>query len=196
MDREWGNRQRMRKWTENEEINREWGNQQRMRKWRENEERNRKWGNRKRMRKWTENEEIEREWGNQQRMRKWKENEEMEREWHFLILSPFPLNFLIFPPFPLHFLILSPLPRSGAAMLQRFPQPWEDPPPCWEKFPNNIVFFCLRAYLSDDICLSGQIVDMLKSWTRWHLRSLSCCILNRVAESKNCGGRMEEQEKS
>ena len=23
---------------------------------------------------------------------------------------------------------------------------WEDPPPCWEKFPNNIVFF-LTAYL-------------------------------------------------
>ena len=21
------------------------------------------------------------------------------------------------------------------------------PPPCWEKFPNNIVFFCLTAYL-------------------------------------------------
>ena len=21
------------------------------------------------------------------------------------------------------------------------------PPPCWEKFPNNIVFFCMRAYL-------------------------------------------------
>ena len=21
------------------------------------------------------------------------------------------------------------------------------PPPCWEKFPNNIVFFSLRAYL-------------------------------------------------
>ena len=24
---------------------------------------------------------------------------------------------------------------------------WEDPPPCWEKFPNNIVFF-MRAYLT------------------------------------------------
>ena len=26
---------------------------------------------------------------------------------------------------------------------------WEDPPPpCWEKFPNNIVSFFMRAYLT------------------------------------------------
>ena len=25
---------------------------------------------------------------------------------------------------------------------------WEDPPPCWEKFSNNIVFF-FRAYLKE-----------------------------------------------
>ena len=32
------------------------------------------------------------------------------------------------------------------------------PPPCWEKFPNNIVFFCLRAYLTDKGCQwSGPI---------------------------------------
>ena len=33
-----GNGQRMRIWTENEEINREGGNRKRMRKWKENEE--------------------------------------------------------------------------------------------------------------------------------------------------------------
>ena len=81
MGREWGNGQRMRKSTENEEMEREWGNGTIMRKLTENEEIDREWGNGKRMRKSTENEEMERGWGNGKRMRKWKEIEEMEGEW-------------------------------------------------------------------------------------------------------------------
>ena len=54
---------------------------------------------------------------------------------HFPILCPFPHSFSISSssfshflsissPFPLHFLIISPFPRSPAARLQRFVQPW------------------------------------------------------------------------
>ena len=33
--------------------------------------------------------------------------------------------------------------------LQKFWDLGGPPPPCWEKFPNNIVFFSLRTYLID-----------------------------------------------
>ena len=39
-------------------------------------------------------------------------------------ISPFPHSLSISSPFPLHFLILSSFPRSPAARLQRFVQPW------------------------------------------------------------------------
>ena len=53
---------------------------------------------------------MEIEGGNRERMRKCRES--------------ISLHVLIFSPFPPHFLILSPFPRSPAARLQRFVQPW------------------------------------------------------------------------
>jgi len=53
---------------------------------------------------------MEKEGGNRERMRKCRES--------------ISLHFLIFSPFPPHFLILSSFPRSPAARLQRFVQPW------------------------------------------------------------------------
>ena len=48
---------------------------------------------------------------------------------------------------------------------------WEDPPPpCWEKFPNNPVFFFLNAYL----CMSThfEIDDDLQSKFQQKLKDL------------------------
>ena len=68
---------------------------------------------------------------------------------HFLILSfssQFPHSLSISSPFPLHFLILSSFPRSPAARLQRFVQPW--PPVCE-----------IRAvHIKEELALQGQRV--------------------------------------
>ena len=82
---------------------------------------------------------MEKEGGNRERMRKCRE--------------PISLHFLIFPPFPPHFLILSSFPRSPAARLQRFVQPWVAP---FLKVVSQSL--CLGSLTPDQIYTSWSII--------------------------------------
>ena len=63
---------------------------------------------------------------------------------------------------------------------------WEDPPPCWEKFPNNIVFF-MRAYLMLLHSAPAQITATCNLQL-----SISCGILSTLQSFHGVGTRKLE----
>ena len=48
---------------------------------------------------------------------------------------------------------------------------WEDPPPCWEKFPNDIVFFLERTLIS-----KRKLANVF-GYLFWEGRSFHACFI-------------------